>query len=330
VQAPGVADVRGLFVMSGSQPPAVTAGPPSSPGEPLRGTAVRIVLFFILAVLLGLPVAFLGVPGLWGSHLPILVGSLLAGWALLAWEGRGPGALGFPPGRGAWVESGLGLAAGTGLLLGAVLVMTLSGGIRWASGDGGGGGSALMGPLVVLAMLLIPAAGEEAFLRGYVFQASAERWGWGWTLGWTSGAFALLHVGNPGIGLLALVNLTLAGVVLGLVVLRTGSLWWATGAHLGWNWGQAALGLPVSGLNLLADPLLAPDLVGPGWRGGGEFGVEGALASTLVLSASGVWLWQGGGRRWIVPRPEVLAAGSPTLAGEAGATLARKGLWPRA
>jgi uncharacterized protein len=291
------------------------------------GTAGRIVAFFGLVVLLVWPLALLGLPGLWGSHGPLLMASLLAGWAMLALESRGPGALGFPWGRSGLVELGVGTAVGTGVVLAVILAMTGSGGIRWGVGSAPLP-EALLDPLTLLVLLSLPAAAEEALLRGYVFQASAERWGWGWTLAWTSGAFALIHMANPGIGALPLVNLALAGVVLGLVVLRTGSLWWATGAHLGWNWGQAALGLPVSGLHLVPEPLLEPVLTGASWQGGGTFGVEGTTASLVVLSAAAVWLWQGGGGGWMAPRREVMAAGSPVLAGEAGQTLARKGLLP--
>lgn len=291
------------------------------------GTAGRIIAFFGLVMVLVWPLALLGLPGLWGSHGPLLIASLLAGWAMLALESRGPGALGFPWGRSGLVELGVGTAVGTGVVLAVVLAMTLSGGIRWGVGSAPLP-DALLDPLTLLVLLSLPAAAEEALLRGYVFQVSAERWGWGWTLGWTSGAFALIHMANPGIGALPLVNLALAGVVLGLVVLRTGSLWWATGAHLGWNWGQAALGLPVSGLQLVPEPLLEPVLVGASWQGGGTFGVEGTLASLAVLSGAALWLWQGGGAGWMAPRRDVMAAGSPVLAGEAGQTLARKGLLP--
>ena len=291
------------------------------------GTAGRIIAFFGLVVVLAWPLALMGLPGLWGSHGPLLVASLLAGWAMLALESRRPGALGFPLGRGGMVELGVGTGVGTGVVLAVILSMTLSGGIQWGLGTAPLP-DALTDPVTLLVLLALPAAAEEALLRGYVFQASAERWGWGWTLGWTSGAFALIHLANPGIGPLPLVNLALAGVVLGLVVLRTGSLWWATGAHLGWNWGQAALGLPVSGLQLVQDPLLEPVLRGAPWQGGGSFGVEGTAASVLVLSGAAAWLWQGGGRGWMAPRPGVVAAGSPVLAGEAGQTLARKGLLP--
>jgi membrane protease YdiL (CAAX protease family) len=283
----------------------------------------RMFLFPVLALLLGLPWALVGLPGLLGSHLPLLAGSLLAGWILLGREGRSPAALGFHAGREAAREAGWGLLAGAVLVGGVVVAMTAAGGIRWSLEPGGVGGvgRAALWALVVLA---IPAAAEEALLRGYIFQSSAREWGWGVTLGWTSVAFALLHGGNPALGRVALANLALAGVVLGLLVLRTGSLWWATGAHLGWNWGQVALDLPVSGLDLVDVPLLAPVTTGPDWLAGGGFGVEGSILATLALTAGSVWLWRGGGAGWIRPVEGVEVAGSPVLEGRAGAERLRR------
>jgi uncharacterized protein len=40
---------------------------------------------------------------------------------------------------------------------------------------------------------------------------------------------------------LGLANIFLAGVMLAVAYLRTRSLWFATGVHLGWNWTMATL-----------------------------------------------------------------------------------------
>lgn len=283
----------------------------------------RMFLFPVLAMGAGVPWALVGLPGLLGSHLPLLAGSLLAGWFLLAREGLPPAALGFHAGRESGGEFSAGLLVGAALVGSVVVVMSMVGGIRWAWEPGAAGevGVAVLRALVILA---IPAAAEEALLRGYVFQLSAREWGWGITLAWTSVAFALLHGANPALGWVALANLALAGVALGLLVLRTGSLWWATGAHLGWNWGQVALDLPVSGLELVDVPVLAPVTGGPHWLGGGGFGVEGSVLATAALAAGCVWLWRGGGAAWIRPGPRVRDAGSPVLEGRAGGERLRR------
>jgi membrane protease YdiL (CAAX protease family) len=99
-------------------------------------------------------------------------------------------------------------------------------------------------------------------------------------------AFAVLHAGNPHVTPLALVNIGLAGAVLGWLFWSGGGLAGAWAFHTLWNWGLAACGLPVSGM-ALGTPLVATGFVGAGrpLLSGGAFGPEGSLVSTLALTA---------------------------------------------
>jgi hypothetical protein len=159
----------------------------------------------------------------------------------------------------------------------------------------------------------LPAAAEEAMMRGYLFQALVESWGGPWALGVTSFLFGLLHLGNPNTSWIGLANIVVAGLFLGVVYLKTASLWWATGAHLGWNWSLGFLAdLPVSGLEMVDTPLLEPNIQGPVWLTGGSFGPEGSVLATLILSLSAVAIWRSS---WLRPgagakvtRPLVLEA----------------------
>jgi hypothetical protein len=84
-------------------------------------------------------------------------------------------------------------------------------------------------------------------------------------------------------------------VLLSLAYLRTRSLWFATGVHLGWNWVMAALlDFPVSGLTFFDTPLYDAVVRGAPWWTGGDFGPEAGLAGTLVLLAGIGWLARGG------------------------------------
>jgi hypothetical protein len=88
--------------------------------------------------------------------------------------------------------------------------------------------------------------------------------------------------------------------MLSLAVLWTGSLWFASAVHLGWNWATAAvLDLPVSGLDSSTRPSTTAQPVGPAWLTGGEFGPEGGLAGTLAVAP--------GHRPHLVVRPSRLA-----------------------
>lgn len=253
----------------------------------------RIALYLLLCatVVLGLGVV-LAPWGLQGAAVATLVGSVLGGWLALRLDGRGLGALGFHFSRSVVGEVGRGLGLGVALALGVLGGITLLGGIGW-SADGGSPVQWVRGALGAAAFLVAPAAAEEALLRGYPLQALAEAWGGAWALVGTSLVFGALHLGNPGATALGTANTAAAGLFLGALYLRTGSLWWTTGAHLGWNWGLGFLAdLPVSGLVISDAPLVDARTLGPGWLGGGSFGPEGSVVATVgFLAAAGLCWW---------------------------------------
>lgn len=253
----------------------------------------RLLAFVVLTALIGLVFAAVTPGGLVAGAAALLVGSTVSGWCLLALDGRGPGALGFHLSAEAPVELAKGLVLGVSVGLVVVAVMGALGGLRWSVQPGSFTGW-LWGALGALAFLAIPAAAEEALLRGYPLQALGQAWGGPVALVLTSVAFGLLHLWNPGVGALATANVAAAGLLLGVVYVRTLSLWWATGAHLGWNWAHGYLAdVPVSGLEILDAPLYEGATSGPAWLGGGSFGPEGSLVTTFVVLAVTAACWWG-------------------------------------
>ena len=191
-----------------------------------------------------------------------------------------------------------GLAFGVGLGLVVVGIVAAAGGLSWSTEAGTLRAWVAQGASA-LAFLALPAAAEEALLRGYPLQAIAEAWGARWALVVTSGVFGVLHLGNPEVTTLGAMNVVAAGVLLGVVYLRTGSLWWASGVHLGWNWAHAYVAdLPVSGFELFDAPFYDGVARGPAWLGGGGFGPEGSVVATLVVAAAAALCWRG---RWLRP-----------------------------
>jgi uncharacterized protein len=255
----------------------------------------RIVLFALLAgalaAFLGTSAALLGlrVEGTLGFAL-MLAAVLGASWTLLAvLERRPPGALGFPLRRAAARESLLGTAVGGALLAAAVVPLAATGMARWVAGEG-----SVPEYVAVLASTLgffaLAAAFEEALFRGYPFQALVRGIGAGPAVVASSALFAVAHGNNPNVAPLGLVNIFLAGVMLAVAYLRTRSLWFATGVHLGWNWTMASLlDFPVSGF-VSDTPLYDVVARGPEVWTGGAFGPEAGLPATAALLGGTLWL----------------------------------------
>lgn len=256
----------------------------------------RLIAFataWLLIMLVALPLV---PPELPWTALPSLVGALVVGGLLLRLDHRPPSTLGFALRRDGGVGAArgltLGLVLGVAVGLTAVALIAAAGGVGWTA-DGGGWSAWLGAGVGTLWLLAIPAAAEEAMLRGYPLLITSEAWGAVPAIVLTSVVFALLHLGNPEVGWVGLTNIAAAGLFLGALCLRTGGLWWPTGAHLGWNWAHAFLvDMRVSGLEIVDVPLLEPRTAGPAWLSGGAFGPEGSVLATVAVLAAAAWIWR--------------------------------------
>lgn len=148
---------------------------------------------------------------------------------------------------------------------------------------------AISAGLILLFLLgyLIQGMAEEVLVRGYLMLSLTNRVSQAWAVGISSAVFSLLHIFNPGIGPLPILNLTLFGVLAGIYVLRRGDLWGACAMHSAWNFVQGnVFGISVSG-NVPQPSILSATFSETGtlWNGG-AFGLEGGLAVTLVLTAA--------------------------------------------
>jgi hypothetical protein len=249
-------------------------------------------VFFFLT-LIGALLMVAGLRPSFGAQVSVeLAAAVLAGWVLLAFVDRRPiGALGFAADRAAPREGGLGFALGGGAIAAAAGVLAVAGTARWVA-DGGSAPEYVAALGQGLLFFAVAGAAEEALFRGYAFQALVQGIGAWPALLLSSALFALGHARNPSVDWVALANIFLAGVMLGAAYLRTRSLWFCTGLHLGWNWTMSALlDFPVSGLTR-DTPLYNEVSLGPRWISGGDFGPEGGIAATLVILAlTALILW---------------------------------------
>ncbi len=274
------------------------------PGGRLR-LGWRLSLFVLLAAFVAIATAVVLPPGELTASFAILIGATAAGAIVLALDGRPAAALGFHVGRSALSESGRGLLLGC-VVAGVVVVLMIPFGVLGWTSDEGNAAAWLAGAASALLFLLVPAAAEEALLRGYPIQAIAEVRGPNAALVVTSGLFGALHLTNPNVTMIGAINVTVAGAFLGVLYLKTLSLWWATSAHLGWNWAHGYLAdVPVSGLELMDAPLYEGVVSGPLWLGGGAFGPEGSVVATVVLAVAIPVCWKAS---WLRPGKAILAA----------------------
>jgi membrane protease YdiL (CAAX protease family) len=119
-------------------------------------------------------------------------------------------------------------------------------------------------------------------------------------------AFASMHSGNPNVTPLALLNVGLAGAVLGWFYWGTGGLLAPWLFHALWNFSLAALALPVSGMTM-GRSVLPTGIRGAGLPAlsGGAFGPEGSVLSTVTLAALLVLLVRRSARKLPVAYPSL-------------------------
>jgi len=182
----------------------------------------------------------------------------------------------------------LALSAGLGALAIAVPAMALIA-AGWLQAEPSDPGSSLGAAAASLAVLIPASLWEELLVRGYAFATLRERWGSTGAIVATSLLFGGIHFLNAGASVGAVAVVTLAGVFLGLVLVRTGSLYAAWAAHLAWNVVLVVvLHTTVSGLAMSAPDYRIVDS-GPDWATGGAWGPEGGLFAAVGLAVA-TWI----------------------------------------
>ena len=146
--------------------------------------------------------------------------------------------------------------------------------------------AALLNISIILIGWLIQGATEEIVTRGWLMNVLGARYNIMVGLILSSVFFALIHSENPGINYVAMLNIVLVGILLGLIVINTGSLWVACGIHSAWNFAQGNIfGFQVSGNDVGIGSIVDLNLVGNEFITGGQFGPEAGLICSFVILA---------------------------------------------
>lgn len=159
----------------------------------------------------------------------------------------------------------------------------------------------LVGVVLMFVVVFIQSSAEELLCRCYLYQktlrATASPVA---AIAITSVAFGLLHAFNDGATVLAIVNVTLVGVLFGLMVWKLDSPWMAFAAHASWNFTQAVLlGLPNSGNTspFAVFGIAAGTTPTAGFAYDPAFGIEGSGVATVALLAGCAIVWLLGAKR---------------------------------
>jgi len=139
-----------------------------------------------------------------------------------------------------------------------------------------------------LILFAVVSLNEEIAIRGYILQNLSRSFNKYIALAISSLVFMTMHLGNPNIDILPILNLFLAGIFLGVYSIHKNNLWFPIGAHLTWNYLQGPIyGFEVSGNKI--NSLFEQELKGHDILTGGNFGYEGSIILTVFLIA-GIYL----------------------------------------
>lgn len=204
---------------------------------------------------------------------------------------------------GMWKEYLCGLGVGFVIFSVAVLLCVVTGSLKFQ------GLSATFSVGIFVLFLLgfmIQGMAEEVLCRGYFLVSVGRRYPLAVGIIANSVIFAALHLLNAGISVLAFINLILFGVFASVYFIKRGNIWGVGALHSIWNLVQGNVyGIRVSGMQSTCSILSSEMVAGRELINGGDFGLEGGLAVTLVLVVGTVIMLATKQQRYVEDVPAV-------------------------
>lgn len=132
---------------------------------------------------------------------------------------------------------------------------------------------------------MIQGMAEEVICRGYLLVSISRNHSVWYSVVISSGVFMAMHMSNDHVTLLSFINIFLCGLLFGLIFVERGNIWMVAALHAGWNFLQNNLfGIPVSGMTQGNSVFATSFAEGRSLINGSDFGIEGGLAVTVVLT----------------------------------------------
>jgi membrane protease YdiL (CAAX protease family) len=217
--------------------------------------------------------------------------SLLIGSAVMARiERRRMREYGLPLSPGLLGRCLEGILWGTGTVLLVASAMAALGGLS-ITGLAVHGGRLVSSAILWAVTMTVLGLFEEFFFRGYLQHALASGIGFWPAAAVISLLFGLLHYfTKPRETLVDAATITLIGLLLCLMLARTGDLWLAVGYHAAFDYvALVVLASPNTGMpagERAVGHLLQTSFSGPAWLTGGDCGLEASLLMFPVLAVS--------------------------------------------
>ena len=180
-----------------------------------------------------------------------------------------------------WKEYLTGMGIGFGIFTAAVLLCVITGSLKIQ----GMSPSFSIGIFVLFLLgYLVQGMAEEVLCRGYFLVSVSRRYPLAVGIIANAVLFAALHLLTNGITVLAFINLVLFGVFASVYFVKRGNIWGVGALHSIWNLAQGNVyGIRVSGIQTSCSVLSSEMVAGRELINGGDFGLEGGLAVTIVL-----------------------------------------------
>ncbi len=184
--------------------------------------------------------------------------------------------------KGCGKEYAKGIVVGFIMFSAAVLICILTGVASFEKSDS----FTVSMFLLFTAGYMVQGMAEEVLCRGYFMVSVGRRYPMAVAAVVNAVAFAALHLLNPGITPLAIVNLILFGIFASVCFIKTENIWMVGAIHSVWNLMQGNVyGIKVSGMETSCTVFSSVMTDGKELINGGAFGLEGGLAVTAALLA---------------------------------------------
>lgn len=134
---------------------------------------------------------------------------------------------------------------------------------------------------------IVQGMSEEFIFRGFLMNSIGGKHNMILAIIISSSLFSLAHIMNDGVTVLALINIMLFGAFMSVYMIYSENIWGVSAIHSIWNFSQGNIfNINVSGTDSGETLFITHSLEGKTFINGGSFGIEGGIATTIILALS--------------------------------------------